>query len=227
MSSISQFITSALLKVLIFIYQSISFHDLGIAIILLTILVRLVLLPFFYKSAKDQAVMQRIQPLILAIQKEHKNNKEKQAEALMELYKKHKINPFSSMFLLLLQLPIFWGLFNIFTNQIKNTAFTGTTFLGLFDLSSKNFLIVFIAATLQYLQTRVAMGKQPPGKQAQMQNVVALVGPIITILIFSNLPSAIALYWLAFNIFSLIQQIFINKKLPTLEKEVVIDNNKR
>ncbi|MEK7086984.1 MAG: YidC/Oxa1 family membrane protein insertase, partial [Patescibacteria group bacterium] len=83
-----------ILSVLIFIYNNLAFHDLGLAIIFLTILVRIVLFPLFYKGAKDQALIQRLQPHIKKIQLDHKVDKAKQAQELMALYKEHRFNPF-------------------------------------------------------------------------------------------------------------------------------------
>ncbi len=228
MSFINTYISLPLLGVLVFIYQTVAFHDLGVAVILLTVLVRVVLLPFFYKGARDQTIMQNLQPHIKRIQEKHKDDKGRQAEALMALYKEHKINPFSSMLLLLIQIPIFIALFNLFTNQIKNTAFASTMFLGLFDLASKNWTVVIIAAILQYFQSKLMMAKQKGGgAQVQMQKVMMFIGPLITILIFGNLPSAIGLYWLIFTAFSVVQQVYINKRLPTLEKELQISDNQQ
>ncbi len=83
-----EFLYRPLFNALFFLYQNFSFHDLGIAIILLTILIRVVLFPLFYKGAKDQAIMQRLAPKIKEIQRNHKHNKEKQAQAMLELYRK-------------------------------------------------------------------------------------------------------------------------------------------
>ena len=214
MSFIDLYISKPLFAVLVFIYQSVAFHDLGLSIVILTVLVRVVLLPFFYKGAKDQTIMQKLQPHIKQIQEKHKNDKGKQAEALMELYKKHKINPFSSLLLLIIQIPIFLALFDLFSNQIKNFGFVSPTFFGLFDLTAKNWIVVIIAAVLQYFQTKAMMPKQAgKGAQAQMQKTMAVLGPLVTVLILGNLPSAIALYWLTFTAFSFIQQIYINKRI--------------
>ncbi len=226
MSFINTYISLPLLSVLVFIYNTMAFHDLGVAVIILTVLVRIVLLPFFYKGAKDQTIMQRLQPHIKDIQEKHKNDKGKQAEALMELYKEHKINPFSSILLLIIQLPIFIALFNLFTSQIKNFNFASTTFLGLFDLAAKNWIVVIIAAILQYFQTKSMMGNQKiSGAAGQMQRTMTFIGPLITVLILGNLPSAIGLYWLVFTAFSFAQQIYINKKLPAIEKKLEKSDN--
>lgn len=223
---INTYISIPLLDVLIFIYNNVAFRDLGLAIIILTVLVRIILLPFFYKGARDQTLMQQLQPKIKEIQDRHKNDKTKQAEALMSLYKEHKINPFSSILLLIIQIPIFIALFDLFSNKIKTYAFVSPTLFNLIDLTSKNIVIVLIAALLQYFQTKLMMGKQTGGGAAvQMQKTMLVIGPVITVLILMNLPSAIGLYWLVFSAFSFVQQIFINKKIPTLEKELKISDN--
>ncbi len=201
-----------ILWVLIFLYQNASFGDLGIAIVLLTILIRLILLPLFYKGAKDQTVLQRLQPHIKKIQLDHKDDKEKQARAMMELYKTNKVNPFSGFLLLLLQLPVFIALFEIFTKGINSSTFTNQTFFGL-DLVQKSLILAICAALLQYLQGRLAI---PNGKMETAQRVMMFVGPLVTILVLGNLPAALGLYWSVSNLFSLGQQVYINKKLPPL-----------
>ncbi len=105
-----------LFNALIFLYQYFSFHDLGIAIILLTIILRLILFPLFHKGAKDQAILQRLAPKIKEIQTNHKNDREKQSKALLDLYRQHKVNPFSGFLLLLVQLPILIALYRVFLN---------------------------------------------------------------------------------------------------------------
>src|SRR3990167_5608002 len=111
-----------ILEVLIFIYKAIAFRDLGIAIILLTVFIRFLLLPFFYRGAKDQTTIQKLQPLVKKIQQDHKDNKEKQTQALLELYRQHRINPFSSFLLLIIQLPILIALYRVFLTGLSDNA---------------------------------------------------------------------------------------------------------
>mgnify|MGYP001560676822 FL=1 len=103
-----------ILEALIFIYKYIAFHDLGFAIILLTVFIRFLLLPLFHRGAKDQTKIQRLQPLVKKIQQDHKDDKEKQTRALLDLYKEHCINPFSSILLLIVQLPVLIALIRFF-----------------------------------------------------------------------------------------------------------------
>jgi len=219
----NKFLYEPLLKSLVFLYQNFSFHDLGIVIIILTIIIRFVLFPLFYKGAKDQAIMQRLTPKIKEIQKNHKDDKEKQTQALLDLYKEHKVNPFSGFLLLLIQLPILIALYRVFLSGLSEISHLGpinNLFLGVIDLSQKNVLIVIAAAVIQYYQGKLALPKiNKPSNELdiaeRMGKQMVFMGPILTFvfLYFFNLPSAVALYWLTTSAFSVIQQIIINKKI--------------
>ena len=99
---------------MIFLYENIPGHDLGIAIIALTVVIRIVLLPLFYKGAKDQAILQRLAPKIKEIQKDHKDDRAKQAQVMMELYREHKVNPLSQFLIIIIQLPVLIALYWVF-----------------------------------------------------------------------------------------------------------------
>jgi len=208
-----------ILEVLIFIYKYIAFHDLGLAIILLTIFIRLLLLPFFYHGAKDQTKIQRLQPMVKKIQEDHKHDKEKQTKALMDLYKEHRINPFSSILLLIIQLPILIALYRVFLTGLSNAVFDNYNFLSLINLNEKSIAIVVLATLAQYFQGKLMLPKTGAGQattdKANKANQAMLlyVGPALTLIILINLPSALGLYWLVSSLFSLGQQLFINKAL--------------
>lgn len=208
-----------ILSVLIFIYDKLTFHDLGLAIIILTILVRIIIFPLFYKSAKDQALMQRLQPHIKKIQSDHKNDKAKQAQELLALYRKHRFNPFSGIFILFLQLPIFIVLFKLFTKGLETPTFDSLVFLDLINLGQRSLIITFIAAFLQYLQGRLSIPKPAPVSQKSISSplisslgAMVYIGPIFTVIVLSGLPSALGLYWVISTLFSIGQQIYINRK---------------
>lgn len=216
------FLYLPLFNALIFIYNNASFNDLGIAIIILTVLIRFLLFPLFYKSFENQTIMQKLQPLLKQIQHEHKEDKEKQALKMMELYKEHKVNPFSGFLLILVQLPILIALYSVFSKGLTDTVFVSHMFLGLIDLSKKNIVIVVIAALAQYYQTKLTLPKTDsavaaiPAENdpaAAMAKNMAIIGPIMTIFILGSLPSAIGIYWLTSSVFSLLQQWYINKKI--------------
>ena len=211
------------------LYNTVAFHDLGLAIIFLTLIIRIIFLPLFYKSAKNQILIQRLQPEIQKIQHDHKDNKEKQAQAMMELYKKHQVNPFSGFLMLLVQLPVLIAIYQVFLQEFSPAVMdrlysfvTSPTefnalFLGLLDLEKRSILMVGLAAIMQYLQGKLSLpaaekGREPsPAEKIGRQMV--FIGPVLTIVILSNLPAAVGLYWLITSVFSVVQQIYINKTL--------------
>lgn len=230
------FLYLPILNLLFLIYSFVA-SDLGIAIVLVTILIRFLLLPIFYKGAKDQTIIQKLAPQIREIQKTHKDDKQKQTQEMLALYKEHRVNPFSSIGLLLLQLPILWALYQVFLsgfgNDILSQLYTFVPrpvtinyhFLGFIALNEKSFILVIIAALFQYLQTyflmKVAAVPQPSvihdnsvaAMAQKMSKRMMYIAPALTVLILLGLPSAIALYWLTTSAFSTIQQLVINKKM--------------
>lgn len=171
-------------NLLIFIYNIVPMHDFGIAIILVTISIKLLLIPLSRKQIESQKKMQELQPRIKEIQDKYKNDKEKQSRALMEFYKENKANPFSGclpmVFQLIFLIAIYRVLFNISQNGLMvnssdlylfmhNPGQINHLFLGLIDLSSiidfKSFsagnvahiVLVVAAAGAQYVQTKMLM----------------------------------------------------------------------
>ena len=210
--------------ILVFIYQKISFHDLGFAIVILTAAVRIILFPLFYKSAKHQAVMQKLQPKVKHIQESLKHDKEKQATELLSLYKEHKINPFGSVLLLFVQLPIIIALYQVLLKEISSGLFDNFIFLGLIDLRQKSLILTLIATLLQYIQGRLSLPKTQEAKganpMADMGKMMLYMGPIITLVILQSLPAALGVYWITSTIFTIGRQIIINKKMKEKELKV-------
>ncbi len=216
-------------NILVYFYETISFHDLGLAIIFTTVLIRLILYPFFHKGVKQQMLMQRIQPHVKKIQEQHKGDTQKQSEALMALYKEHGVNPFSSIILLLIQLPIMLAFYWVVRSGLAATQFSNlysfihapltvnTIFLGFIDLSKASWPVLIAAALGQFFQARLAIWKAPNGSQPsqaeKMARQMSFIAPLITILIFYSLPAAVALYWFVSSVFSIGQQYFVNKHL--------------
>lgn len=215
-----------LLNALVFLYNSVG--DLGLAIILLTILIRIILFPLFHKSAVHQKKMQKIQPRIKTAQEKHKNDKAKQTEEILSIYKEENLNPFSGFLLILVQLPILIALYHIFLRIFKPEIFSGlysfiarpeslnTSFLGLINLAENSILMVVLAALLQYLQAKLSLPKHQAGADSpaeKMARQMVFLGPILTIVVFYNFPAAVPLYWAVASLFSIFQQILINKRL--------------
>ncbi|RJQ29797.1 membrane protein insertase YidC [Candidatus Parcubacteria bacterium] len=218
-----------LLNILTLFYGTIALGDLGLAIIFLTILIRIILFPIFSRSARHQSVMQRLQPKLKHLQDVHRHDKEKQVQAMMSLYKEHKINPFSGFLFLLAQLPFLIALYHIFLNVFKPDFLDGLYpfvsrpeaiqpfFLGLIDLGRPSILMVGLAALGQYFQGKLAI---PPKREEEelsdaerLGRRMIVIGPLLTLLIFYNLPAAISLYWATTSVFSVFQQWVINREL--------------
>lgn len=174
-----------LLNTLVFIYNYIP--SLGVAIIILTLLIKLLLYIPSRSSIQSQKRLQATQPKLKALQEKYKNNKEELGKQLMKFYKDNKVNPFSSCLPLLLQLPILIALYRVFLavaqtdpstfilvddqlqhlyeplRNIFSTKSIDPNFLGIFDLSkSGNWLFAIIAGAAQFWQTKMLMSKKPP-----------------------------------------------------------------
>lgn len=218
-----------LFNALVFLYEYATFQDLGLAIILLTIIIRIILYPLFWKSFHNQTIIQKLQPEIQKIQHDHKHNREEQAKVLLELYRSHRVNPFSSFILIAIQLPILIALYKVFLDGISLETLTNLynftaapaeinhLFLNLINLSERSILIVGLAAVFQYWHGRLTLPKIESGQETppavKMAKQMVWLGPILTVVILYSLPAAVGLYWLTTSIFSLLQQVYINKQI--------------
>ena len=173
----AELLYNPLFNLMVFFYNIVPGQDIGIAIILLTLLVRVVLYPINNKSIKSQKRLQEIQPKMKEIQSKYKEDKQKQAKKLMELYQKHKVNPLSGCLPLLLQFPILIALYHVFINGFKdesldilypfiyNPGHIEAMSLGIINLSETNIYLAVIAATLQYFQSKMLMGGKTEEKK--------------------------------------------------------------
>lgn len=214
-----QYFYEPLLSLFQFIFNNLAFHDLGLAIVLLTILIRIVLFPLFYRGIKDQILVKKIQPRIKEIQNKFKDDKAEQTKALMALYKEHKFNPFAGFFVLIVQLPILIALFQIFGRGLAASGIDNFLFLGLVDLRSSHLILTLVTAVLQYFQMKmltVSHEKSASGPEDMMHSIgktMVFVSPVITFMILANLPAALAVYWAVSTIFSIGQQQLVKKRL--------------
>lgn len=224
-----------LFNLLIFFYN-LAWHDLGLAIIALTVLIKVALWPLSRQSTLAQKKLQALQPHLEEIKKKHKDNREQQAKAMMELYRHKKINPLSSCLPVLIQLPVFLAVFQVFSSGLKSANFNllypfianpgslSSIFLGLIDLAKPNIVLAVLAGLSQYWQTKMLIGKkdnapQNPkpgeGSLATMMNKQMLYFmPFLVVLFGISLPSGLTLYWLIFNLLTILQQFYLFKKEP-------------
>jgi YidC/Oxa1 family membrane protein insertase len=224
-----------LLNALAFLISIIPGGDVGIAVILLTIIVKVVLYPLSQKSIESQAQMNILTPELNKI-KESGASKEEQARLTFELYKKYKTNPFSGCLLVLIQIPIIFALYYVFYKGIHfqpGTLYSfihipvhmNMIFLGILDISKKSLILAILAGVSQSLQAHF-MPKPPTstganasfqesfGKSMNMQ--MKYVFPFVVAFIAYNISGAVALYWITSNLFMVGQQIYVKKKeFPT------------
>jgi len=218
-----------LLNGLILLYEYIPGHDFGVAVIILTILIKFALYPLGAKGIKSQKALSGLQPKIKEIQLKYKDNKEEQTKAMMGLYKEKKINPFSGCLPLLIQLPILIALYRVFWRGfqseqmaflysfVPNPGVMNTLFLGLIDLAKPNLVLAVLAGIFQFFQVKMispktkSKNKQGSGFSDQMQKQMQYFMPAFTIIILFRMPSAIGLYWVIVTLFTIIQQRFIFK----------------
>ncbi len=228
----SDIIYRPLLNALVFLYNIVPGHDIGIIIILITILIRLILAPSMQRSLKGQKQMNDLQPKLNAMREKYKDNKEAQAKAMMELYKEHKINPLSSCLPILIQLPILIGLYQVFRQAlgghnltglyhfIKDPGILNPKFFNLIDLSKPNIAFAVVAGLAQFWQSKMMMPKtenaDATAKVMAMQTTYVL--PVLSAFIALRLPAGLPLYWIITTLFAIGQQYYIMRQ-QTVVKE--------
>jgi YidC/Oxa1 family membrane protein insertase len=232
MEAITLFFNEALYRpifnLLVWTYNVIHGHDLGVAIILVTVFLRVILYPPSHKALKSQKALQDLQPKIKEIQAKYKE-KEARAKAMMEFYKEHHVNPLSGCLPLLIQLPILFALYKVFLTGLNHKSlealypFISTpetldpTFLGMVNLQDPSRILAILAGVSQFLQgksmyaQRAQTGASSSDFSNMMSKQMIYMMPLFMVFIAWKLPAGLALYWVVTTLFSLGQQMVINK----------------
>ena len=178
----------------------------GISIIIVTILIKIALLPLTLKQDKSMKEMKKLQPEIEKIKEKYANDKQMLNIKTMELYKEHKVNPLGGCLPLLLQLPILFALFGVLRNGIipKDSSFL---WLKL-SVPDQFYILPVLNGAVSFLQQKL-MGSAD--SNPQMKNMM-YVFPIMMIMFSLKMPSGLQLYWLTSSILAVVQQYFIMKK---------------
>jgi YidC/Oxa1 family membrane protein insertase len=225
------FLYGPLLNALAFLVSIVPGGDVGIAVIILTLFVKIILFPLSQRSIESQIKMNLLAPELKKI-KDSGANKEEQAKQTFELYKQHKTNPFSGCLLVLIQIPIIFALYYVFLKGINPESgllysFINTPdninmiFLGILDISQKSLILAILAGISQYFQAflmpkPVLSDKATTSFQENfsksMQTQMKYVFPFVVAFIAYSVSGAVALYWITSNIFAIGQQIYANKK---------------
>jgi len=220
------FLAKPVLVILNYLNQ--IFHNYGISIIVITILLRVVFLPLTLKSMASmkrvQVKMQELKPKMDALKEKYKDDKAKQNSELMKLYSSHGVNPLSSLggcFPILLQIPVFIALYQVLLNSID---LRHSKFLWINDLSEPETLFDIPGTGIPFRTLPLVMGVSwfisqkltpttaPGSDQMQMQMKMMQFMPIVFTVMFWGLPSGLILYWTVSNILSIAQQLYVNKR---------------
>jgi YidC/Oxa1 family membrane protein insertase len=183
-------------------------HNYGIAIIILTTIIKIIFWPLGNMSYKSMNEMKKLQPKIEALKVKYKNDQTKIGQETMALYREHKVNPFSGCLPVLIQIPVFFGLYKalMYSIELRHSPF----FFWIQDLSAKDpyYITPVIMGATQFISQ-----KMTPAMGDPMQQKVMLLMPVIFTFFFLNFPSGLVIYWMFNNILQIGQQYYINKKL--------------
>jgi len=207
--------------------------DVGIAVILITIAIRLILLPFSLSAARTQRAMKALEPKLKELKEKHKGDKEKEAIETLSLYREARVNPFASFLTAFIQIPVLLALYWVFRYEPFSTldtarlyAFTpvphhvSLLFLGFIPIMSKSIVLAAFAGVTQYLQAHFALsGTMKPsssgGVQGDFQKVMSMqlkyVFPFLIAIISYTTSAAIALYFITTNIVGTLQEWHVRR----------------
>ncbi len=198
------FIAKPLFVALKFFYKIVG--NWGWAIVVLTVVIKLFFAPLTHKSQKSIKRMQKLQPLFAELKEKYKGDPAKLNKEMMELYKKHKVNPMSGCLPMLIQIPVFIALYRVLGNaiELRHAPFI----FWLHDLSAKDpYYVLPIVMGLSML----AMQKMTPTSMDPKQNMIMMLMPVMMTFFFINLPSGLVLYFTVSNLLSMAQQFYINR----------------
>ncbi len=240
------FIYTPLYNGLILFIDFVPYADVGIAVILLTILVKLILFPLAHKAAHTQARMRTMAPLIEELKETYKDDRQQQTLKMMELYREHNVRPFFSLLTILIQLPIILGLYWVFfkgglptVNPDILYSFVpfpdnvNMQFLGLIDMGSRSLLLAALAGLTQFVHTYFAL--PAPAKRSENPSLkedlarsfhlqMKYVMPIIVAVVAYIISAAIALYWITSNLFAIGQELMVRRQIAKAENTSAHDN---
>jgi len=211
--------------------------DVGVAIIILTALVKILLFPISLKAARQQQLLKRIEEPLREIREKFKDNKEEQGRKMLELYKEHGVNPFTGIGLMFIQLPIIIGLYLVFARgglpalhpefvyswvTLPEPENIRMLFLGLIDMAAKSLPLALLAGVSQFIQAQLALPNPGPRKEnatfqedfaRSMQLNMRYFLPIMITWFAYVFNAAVALYWITSNIFAIGQEILVKRQL--------------
>mgnify|MGYP006295253963 CR=1 FL=1 len=211
--------------------------DAGVAVILFTVIIKLILFPLSRTSVSTQLKMKELQPKIQNLKERFKDDRQKQAEEMMKVYKEHNLNPFSGFLLILIQLPIIIALYWVFLRSglpeintdllysfVPVPGQVDMNFLGLVNIADKSYILALLAAVTSFFQIRFSMPNLPESSSdtkrsfkddlaRSMRIQMKYVFPIVIFFVAYSISGAVALYWTTSNMFTIGQELVIRKQI--------------
>ncbi len=183
-------------------------HNYGIAIIIITVIIKILFFPLTHKSYKSMKDMQKLQPKMAEVKEKFKNDRDAMNKAVMELYRTHKVNPLGGCLPMIVQIPVFFALYKalMFSIELRHAPFM----LWITDLSAKDpyYVTPVIMGVTMFIQQ-----KMTPSTMDPIQAKMMLALPVVFTFMFLNFPSGLVIYWLVNNILTIAQQSYINHSL--------------
>lgn len=207
-----------LLNCLVWLYVNLPFQDLGLAIVVLTVIIRVLLSPLLFKMRKAQQDLAKIQPEIKRLQEQYKNDRNAQSRALMELYAAHKVNPFSGCITAFIQFPLLIAIFQVFQSGldpsslsylysfVPNPGILDPVGFGAIDLSKGNIPLGVAAAAVQYMQGKLVALPSISNDKFDFAKIMQWQMPLIILIASISFPSSLAVYWTVSNFFDIVQE---------------------
>jgi YidC/Oxa1 family membrane protein insertase len=229
-------------NLIVIILNIVPLHDIGVSIIIATVIVKLLLLPLNLSALRTQYLMKRLEPEMNRIKELQKTKPQEASKMMVDLYKTEKINPFASLFAVILQIPIFFALYFVFSKGLQSDPLSLYLFVifpeklhtlafGLFDVTQKNNIIIAILTGLSsYALARrqtIDMGsKKKLGEESfqdqfmkSMKIQLLYILPLIIGASAFALPSALGLYWVVSNSIGFMQDVYMKNKLAHLHPD--------
>jgi len=195
-----------LLKTLKFFYN--FFGNYGVAIILLTLIIKLIFWPLTHKSYASMKSMQKLQPEMTKIKERFKNDRQRQGQEMMELYKKHRVNPMGGCLPMVIQIPVFFALYRVLYQaiELRHAPFV----FWLTDLSAPDpyYITPLVMGATMFIQQKLTPSTADPTQQKIM-----LIMPVVFTAMFLNFPAGLVIYWLVNNLLTIVQQVYIHRTM--------------
>jgi YidC/Oxa1 family membrane protein insertase len=200
--------------VLVFLHDDVGLGW-GWSIVGLTVIVRIAILPLTIKSIKGMNAMRALQPQVKQIQEKYKGDRQKMNEAMMRFYKENKVNPFASCLPLLLQLPVFFALFELLRgSEFKEQVGASENFLGITDITANPAGLELIVLMVLFVGSQMASTVVMSVTADKTQQRIMLLLPLVFVAFIPNFPAGLIIYWITTNFWTLGQQLVVRRLSP-------------